>query len=150
MTTTTISKPARFKTIVDVHLILRDGDRILLGKRINTGYGDGAFHPPAGHMEEGESATNALIREAKEEIGVTIHPHDVNLVHVMHNSSSGGRIAFFFEVNCWEGQPTNIESDKCAGWEWFSLSQLPDKMIPYAQSALQSYTEQKVFSLFGW
>jgi ADP-ribose pyrophosphatase YjhB (NUDIX family) len=150
MTTTSISKPARFKIIVDVHLILRDGDNILLGKRINTGYGDGAFHPPAGHMEEGESATSALIREAKEEIGVTIHPDDVNLVHVMHNSSSGGRIAFFFEVDRWDGQPTNIESDKCAGWQWFSLGQLPDKMIPYAQEALRSYTQQEVFSLHGW
>jgi ADP-ribose pyrophosphatase YjhB (NUDIX family) len=145
-----MQKPERFKVIVDVHLILKDDDRILLGKRINTGYGDGAFHPPSGHMEANESVVAALVREAKEEIGVTIQPDDVNVVHIMHNSSSGGRIAFFFEVTHWEDKPTNMEPEKCGGWEWFSLDQLPSQMIPYAQDALSSYAKGEMFSLHEW
>ncbi|MFC8527828.1 hypothetical protein [Nocardia sp. NPDC057227] len=33
------------------------------------------------------------MREAVEEIGVQIAPEDVEFAHVMHNSSSGGRVA---------------------------------------------------------
>src|SRR5262249_38204025 len=135
---------------VDVHLILKDDDRILLGKRINTGYGDGAFHPPSGHMEASESVVAALVREAKEEIGVTIQPDDVKMAHIMHNSSGGGRIAFFFEVTHWEDTPTNMEPEKCGGWEWFAIEQLPNQMIPYAQDALRSYAQGEMFSLHEW
>src|SRR6266540_5253109 len=101
------TRPERHRVIVDVHLFLLNGDRVLLGRRINTGYGDNAYHPPAGHLEDGESVVAALVREAKEEIGVTIAPQDVHLAHVMHNSSGGGRMALFFEVRRWEGEPDN-------------------------------------------
>lgn len=47
---------------------------------------------PSGHLKAGESVVTALIREAKEEAGVIIDPHEVEFAHVMHNSSSGGRV----------------------------------------------------------
>lgn len=147
---TALQQGQRFKVVVDVHLVLRDGDRILLGERINTGFGDGAHHPPAGHMEPGESAVDAVVREAKEEVGISIQPRDVRLVHVMHNSSSGGRIAFFFEVQRWDGEPANMEKEKCAGWQWHPLRRLPENMIPYARRALASYADNEVFTLYGW
>ncbi|MFI9531608.1 NUDIX domain-containing protein [Nocardia fusca] len=51
-------------------------------------YEDGAYHLPSGHLEAGESVVAALVREAKEEIGVTIDPAGVGFAHVMHNSPS--------------------------------------------------------------
>jgi len=147
---TALQQAQRFKVVVDVHLILKNDDNVLLGERINTGFGDGAYHPPAGHMEPGESAVDAVVREAKEEVGISICPGDVRLAHVMHNSSSGGRIAFFFEVDRWDGEPTNVESDKCAGWSWHPLGRLPERMIPYARQALMRYADDEVFTLFGW
>ncbi|MGH3979608.1 MAG: NUDIX domain-containing protein [Pseudonocardiaceae bacterium] len=63
---------SRYRACIDVHLILRRGEQILLGqRRNNTGFAEGAWHLPSGHAEDGESATAALIREAAEEIGVT-------------------------------------------------------------------------------
>ncbi|MBV9160658.1 MAG: NUDIX domain-containing protein [Pseudonocardiales bacterium] len=140
----------RFKVIGDVHLLLLDGDKILFGRRQNTGFEDGAYHAPSGHLEAGESAITAVIREAKEEIGVTIAPDAIEFAHVMHNSSSGGRIAFFFTVRQWEGTPENREPDKCSELRWFPLSALPDHMIAYCRTALEHVLTGQPFSIYGW
>ncbi|WP_249358005.1 NUDIX hydrolase [Nocardia cyriacigeorgica] len=134
----------------DVHLLLRRGDEVLFGQRQNTGYEDGAWHLPSGHLEADESVIDALIREADEEIGVRINPADVEFTHVMHNSSSGGRIAFFFIVETWTGEPTNREPDKCTELRWFPLHALPDHLIDYCRTALGHIRDTKTFSVYGW
>jgi len=44
-----VAPPRRHAEIVDVHLILRRGDDILLARRANTGYADGLFNAPSVH-----------------------------------------------------------------------------------------------------
>ncbi|WP_239004054.1 NUDIX hydrolase [Nocardia panacis] len=144
------AKPQRHKVTGDVHLILRRGDEVLFGQRQNTGYEDGAWHLPSGHLEADESVVEALIREADEEIGVRIVPADVRFSHIMHNSSSGGRVAFFFTVDRWDGEPTNREPDKCAALEFFPIRDLPDHMIEYCRAAMGHVSDDEPFSAFGW
>jgi 8-oxo-dGTP diphosphatase len=146
-----VASTERHTLIGDVHLLLTDDQgRILFGRRAGTGYADGAFHPPSGHLEAEESVVEALRREAVEEIGVQIAPEDVEFAHIMHNSSSGGRVAFFFQVRQWEGEPTNMEPDKCDALEWFAADALPADMIPYCREALGHISSGKSLSLFGW
>ncbi|MFE1099334.1 hypothetical protein ACFW4K_02370 [Nocardiopsis alba] len=45
--------PERYRSIIDVHVILPRGDKILLLERRNTGYCDGMLHLPSGHLDEG-------------------------------------------------------------------------------------------------
>jgi len=111
--------PQRYRACIDVHLVLRRGEQVLLGQRHNTGYADGSWHLPSGRTEDSESATSALIREAGEEIGVGIDPEAARFVHLMHHRTEAGRIALFFEATAWTGEPTNQEPDKCTGWDWF-------------------------------
>lgn len=141
----------RHKLTGDVHLVLlnRAGE-VFFGQRQNTGFEDGAWHVPSGHLEAGESVVAALIREAKEEIGVTIAEHDVEFAHVMHNSSSGGRVAFFFTVQRWAGEPENREPDKCSGLRWFPLGSLPEHLIDYCRVALGHIAAGRPFSVYGW
>lgn len=139
-----------FRLTGDVHLLLLDGGKLLFGLRFNTGFEDGAYHLPSGHLEAGESVVQALIREAKEEVGVTIAPEDVEFSHVMHNSSGGGRAAFFFSVRRWEGAPENREPEKCSELRWFPLSDLPDHLIDYCRSALSRIAIGQPFSVYGW
>jgi 8-oxo-dGTP diphosphatase len=135
----------------DVHLLLRNADgQVLFGRRQNTGFEDGAYHLPAGHLEAGESVVQALTREAKEEVGVTIAPKDVEFAHIMHSASGGGRAAFFFIVRQWEGTPENREPEKCSELAWFPLDALPDHLIDYCRVTLQHIAAGEPFSVYGW
>ena len=134
--------------IVDLHLILRQGDRILLGLRRNTGYSDGLYHLPAGHLEDGETVIAGAMREAGEELGVEIDAADLQLVHVMHNRS--GRVSFFFDVARWAGDIVNAEPDKCAALDWFAADRLPSNMVRYAAVALDLIRNGSTLGLYGW
>jgi 8-oxo-dGTP diphosphatase len=141
----------RHKLTGDVHLLLTNSDgEVLFGCRQNTGFEDGAYHLPSGHVEAGESVIAALIREAKEEVGITIAPENVKFSHVMHNSSSDGRAAFFFTVRQWEGTTENREPEKCSELHWFPLSALPDHLIDYCRAALSHIAAGQPFSVYGW
>jgi 8-oxo-dGTP diphosphatase len=152
MTTAThASDTRRHKITGDVHLLLIEADgRILFGRRQNTGYEDGTFHLPSGHLEAGESVIQALIRESKEEVGVAIDPEEVEFSHVMHNSASGGRVAFFFAAHKWQGTPENREPDKCSELRWFPFDALPDHLIGYCRTALAHIAAGESFSVYGW
>lgn len=146
----------RLKFCIDLHLILRDRQgRILLGERKNTGYMDGAWHLMAGHCER-EPATLGAAREGLEEGGIAIAPEHLKLVHVMHHYTNEPRLALFFEATEWQGDITNQEPDKCAGWEWFDADDLPTDrteptdMIPYAAEALEHIAKGQMYSERGW
>jgi 8-oxo-dGTP diphosphatase len=140
-----------YKLIGDVHLLLLDSDgKALFGLRQNTGFLDGTYHLPAGHLEEGESVVQAVIREAREEIGVTIDPQDVEFAHIMHSPLTGGRASFFFCVRQWEGTPANLEPDKCGELRWFALDELPETLLSYCRVALEHIAEGNPFSVCGW
>lgn len=141
----------RHKLTGDVHLLLVNNDgQLLFGHRQNTGFEDGAWHVPSGHLEAGESVVQALIREAKEEIGVAIDPEHVEFAHIMHSASSGGRAAFFFTVRQWDGTPENREPEKCGELAWFSITRLPDHLIDYCRVALDHIADGQAFSVYGW
>lgn len=140
----------RQRAQVDVHLILRRNNEVLLGQRQHTGWADGCWHLPAGHGEDRESATATLVREAAEEIGVVIDLAEVRFVHLSHHWTESARIAIFFDVTRWIGEPANTEPHKCAGWCWFSLADLPEPMVSYAAQALAHYVKGEPYSERGW
>ena len=136
------------KLIVDLHLILRQDVRILFGLRRNTGFSDGMYHLPAGHLEDEETISAGAIREAKEELGIDIDPVDLHLVHVMHQRS--GRLSLFFEVRKWSGDLANAEPDKCAALDWIPIDHLPNNMVTYAAVALQLIRNGENVGTYGW
>ncbi|KKT86389.1 MAG: NUDIX hydrolase, partial [Microgenomates group bacterium GW2011_GWA1_Microgenomates_45_10] len=64
----------RHRIIPASYVILQRENKILLQRRYNTGYEDGNYSFVSGHVEQGESYINAIIREAKEEAGVELKP----------------------------------------------------------------------------
>jgi 8-oxo-dGTP pyrophosphatase MutT (NUDIX family) len=136
--------------VVAVHLFLLRDDQVLLLRRQNTGYEDGNYSVIAGHVEGGEEITAAMIREAREEAGITLRPEDVAIVGLMHRRSSEERIDFFLAATCWSGDITNCEPDKCADLTWFALAYLPGNVIPYVRRALTNYQHGQWFDSFGW
>lgn len=145
-----------------VHLFLTRGNtatgwgEILLLRRYNTGYNDGNYSVPAGHIDPGESAIAAMVREATEEIGVDIDPLHVHMEHVMHRRSVGTdctnseRVDFFFTAGSWSEEPINLEPHKCDDLSWFPLTELPSNTVQYVRSAVEMYVHDIPYSEYGW
>ncbi len=130
----------RFKVIPAVYLMLMREDKILLMRRANTGYRDGWYCVPAGHHDGGQSLTEAMAREAREEIGIIINPQDLTFVHVQHrlHCNDGERIDFFYSCASWTGEIVNKEPGKCDEIAWYSWDALPENTIPNVRGALAS------------
>lgn len=139
----------REPAIVAVHAVLRRDEHVLLGLRQGTGWSDGQWHLPSGHVEQ-ESALAALVREVWEELAVVVDPAATQLVHVLHHWGRPSRLNLFFEVTSWEGEPVNAEPDKCAGLGWFPLDRLPTITVAYAEHALGCYQGSVPYSEFGF
>ena len=79
----------RYKSIIVVDLILtrRNNGKteVLLALRKNTGYNDGKYELPGGHVEEGEDLIDAMIREAKEELNINLKRKNLSIVHILHH-----------------------------------------------------------------
>jgi 8-oxo-dGTP diphosphatase len=139
----------REQAILAVHVILRRDAGVLLGLRQGTGWSDGQWHLPSGHVEQ-EPALTALVREAWEELGVVLDPASARLVHVMHHWGTPSRLNLFFEVTSWEGEPVNAEPHKCADVHWFDVERLPHAMVAYAVQALHCYERGIPYSEWGF
>jgi 8-oxo-dGTP diphosphatase len=136
-----------FQLIVDVHLmLLRDGE-VLLGRRANTGYGDGAYEPPSGRLAERETLVEAALRVAAAQAGITLDPARVALAHVMHDVSGAGRMAFFLTADSWAGE-AGAATDSYSDFGWFPLAKLPANMIDRARVAVRNFAAGARFSTY--
>src|SRR5688500_8188790 len=118
-------RQSRFTFVSSVHLVLVRDQHVLLLRRLNTGYEDGNYSVPAGHLDGGEQVKQAAIREAREEIGCEIAPEDLDVVGIMHRKADDERIDFFVVATRWEGEPRNCEPDKCDQLRWVDIGNLP-------------------------
>jgi 8-oxo-dGTP diphosphatase len=135
---------------VTVHLLFFREDEILLLRRFNTGYRDGEYSVPAGHLDGGETVMSAAAREAREEVGVQIEANDMVFSSVMHRIEDDERVDFFIHIYKWLGEPFNAEPDKCDELRWVNVNTLPDNTIPYVKRAIYNHLNQIKFDEFGW
>ena len=135
-----------------VYLVLQRDQRVLMMLRQNTGYMDGMWDLPAGHVDAGEPATLALVREAREEVGVDIAPDALRFLHVTHRNH--GTLAYFglyFEATQWSGEPAIMEPEKCGALEWMSPVALPENTVPFTRDMLtQHWPNGAAFAEWGW
>lgn len=142
----------RFKLVPFVALILRKESKILLIRRYNTGYDDGVYACAGGGVDGDEPVTRAVIREAQEELGITLNPVDLKVVHVLHTKHPNGSetIGFFIEATQWVGEPTNREPHKCDDLAWFDFDKLPDNTINTFKHVVLMLSKNVFYSEFGW
>jgi 8-oxo-dGTP diphosphatase len=140
----------RAKFPVTVHLLFFRENQVLLLRRFNTGFEDGNYSVPAGHLDGGETVRMAAVREAQEEIGVHIDVEDVAFASVMQRRSDDERVDFFLHIKNWSGEPFNAEPEKCDELRWCDLDAQPENTIPYVKRAIRNYLENIPFEEFGW
>lgn len=95
------------------------GEELLLQNRVRTDWRGYCF--PGGHVEPGESVVDSVVREMKEETGLTIlHPR---LCGIKQFPIDGGRyLVFFFKTDTFEGELLSSDEGKM---EWIHRKDLP-------------------------
>lgn len=142
----------RHKAVPASYVILRKEDKILLMLRKNTGYYDGWYTIPSGHIEAGELPAVAAAREAMEEVGLELDTASMRFVHVMYRTAcdeTGDRADYFFEATTWQDEPVNAEPEKCERLEWVSLNALPSNVIHHVVAALACIGQGVAYSERG-
>ena len=146
----------RFSAQIAVFLIIlkkeNEKTKILLQKRQNTGYMDNMWDLCAsGHVENGETATKAIIREAKEEIGIKILDENLEFTGFYYNYIKRKTYCYvYFKAVKYENTPKICEPEKCSALKWFDIENLPTDMIPDRKISVLNYLNNKYFGEFGW
>lgn len=130
-------------------LFIKDG-KILLYKRVNTGWEDGKYGVPGGHLEKDETVLEAACREGKEETGIDLDQKNLEFVHASHRKSNYDYVDLFFKVTKWKGTPKLTEENKSDDFIWANLSNLPENTLEYVKSLARNLKENNLYSEIGW
>lgn len=131
----------RYKCKIVVDLLLErqnpetNKKEILLLLRQNTGYADGLYDLPGGHLDPNEDIFDAMIREAKEEIGIDMERYNMKIVHINHRFKNG-MLKFVFKVDKYKNYVTNGEPDKCEEIRWVEIDNLPENIIEHIKKEI--------------
>lgn len=134
----------RLKVRVAVFLLLEKDGRYLFSQRKNTGYRDGFYSLPSGHVDPGERPTAAMVREAQEEICLEIREEELEFVHAMFVQDNYAD--YFFRIRGWKGNPKNAEPEKCEEIRWATLAELGDRVVEEVASAIRNVERGVLFS----
>src|SRR5690349_14744195 len=96
----------RHKVVPAVYVLFERDGKLLLLRRANTGYMDGKYSLPSGHLDGDEPAVSAAAREAEEEVGMRLTPEQLELALTLHRKASEGdheRIDLFFHAKDFSG-----------------------------------------------
>lgn len=131
----------RHQVVPAAFVVIRDGQKVLLQRRFNTGFRDGSYEVVAGHVEAGETALDAAARELAEETGLKIHPGDLELFHIVSNdfeTHNAPYLYLFFrtDIRKCEGEFTVMEPTKCDDMGFVLINSLPE-LVPYVAVALE-------------
>ena len=95
-------------------------EEILLQNRVKTDWRGYCF--PGGHVEPGESIVDSVVREMREETGLTVKAP--KLCGIKQFPIDGGRyLVFFFKSDMFAGELTSSDEGSV---EWIRRKDLPD------------------------
>ena len=128
-----------------VHIIIIQNNKLLIQKRKGTKLWPNYYALPAGHIDEGENQLDALVREAREELGIHLDPKKIINSYVVFRRNYfeiDGKplepyIDYYFEIEQFEGIPKIMEKDKCEELIWVDIHNLPEPFINYEGDFLE-------------
>lgn len=106
--------------------ILNPQNQVLL--MLRKGVGAGTWSPPGGHLEIGEEFIDTVKRETMEEVGLVVEEAEM---WAINNNIFPDRhyVNLDYLANKWQGEPKNLEPEKCEKIEWFNLNSLPKPLF---------------------
>lgn len=127
-------------------LLVRSGTVLLCHRRADRSWYPDCWDLPGGHVEGRETERDALVRECREELGVTVL--DVTVLDTA--AVPAGRIETatvtltVLRVTAWSGEPVNLATAEHDAVGWFAgtdldgLTLADPALAPVLRSALDS------------
>ncbi|KAI3744279.1 hypothetical protein L1987_57356 [Smallanthus sonchifolius] len=118
--------------------ILKD-NKILFGRRRSLSIAAHTYALPGGHLEFGESFEECAAREVKEETGLDIKNIELLTATNNHLSDTVHLVIIYMRAHLSDPDqtPQNIEPDKCEGWDWYDLNNVPEQTFGPLRAMLQ-------------
>lgn len=129
-------------------LLIRKDDKILLAKK-KRGFGVGKYNGVGGKIKLGETKEEAMLRETKEEIGITpLEYHyvgKIDFIEVVNNIKTNV-IMYVYTASKWDGEI--IETEEMEP-KWFNINEIPyDNMFPDDKYWMPYFLKQKDFDAY--
>ena len=105
-------------------MAINENGEVLLMRRFNTGYQDGKFEFPSGHIENNENSLDGTKRELKEESDLDVELDDLDYLGVVDNNTKGNHFNMLYKTTKFSGVAKVMEPKECDRLEWVSLELL--------------------------
>lgn len=115
-------------------ILINKNEQILFGKRRGS-HGEGIYSVPGGHLEFGETFDEGCSRELLEEVGVSFPGQYEKLGfsddRFIKNGEPAQYTTLYFVVKDIDPdiEIKNMEPDKCEGWKWYNIEDLPKELF---------------------
>lgn len=124
-----INKLLEDRTLINKHVnvfaLIKRNDKILMGLR-EYKKGNPVWTFPGGRCDKNETIKKTLLREVREEIGIT----DLNILRFIGRKSGINRGDKVYYFECATNQePKLMESEKFLEWKWFTIDNLPFNLV---------------------
>ena len=139
------------KVILTNMCMIFDGTKLLVQEKVGKGFK--GITCPGGHVEPGEPIVDSVIREIKEETGLTIKSQKLCGIKDWFEEDGSRYMVFIFRADNFEGSLTSSEEGRVFGDELSDLKNLPtmwhfDLMVELACS--QKHSEIFLDSTDNW
>lgn len=105
-----------------------------------------------GKVEANETARQAIIRQAFEELNIKIKSENLEFVHLLFRKGNDNIIfdAGCFKATKWEGSLKNQEPEKCSKINWFKLDNLPENILTAHKQIIELVQKNTYYSEHGF
>lgn len=142
-----MATPRRFRILLTARLLLHYREHTLY--LMQTKGNGGGYTLPGGRIEGEEFAKEGLIREAFEEVGITVSKKSLKLVHVMHKRlNSTVEIIFFYKASKWKNELNVKELEKFSNYVWLPDDEPPKRLPAVIKAAMEDIANDKIYSQF--
>lgn len=129
---------------VGIGVIVRKGDKILIGERLH-GHGSSTFMIPGGHLESGETFEETAKREVEETGLKNIIIR--GLVSVGNDREYEKHYVSIGILADWtEGEAYNAEPEKAKNWYWGDPRSLPEPFFKMSKKVVENWLAGKIYT----